>query len=292
MNPCFKPLRIISSNHHPPAEANTQPTAKAFEPTIIFGDSQEVLKRFPKQSFHLIITSPPYNLGTPYPDWDDKLPLDDYFDFCHKWLFESFRVLVTGGRLCLNLPFFTHHHRTNMLFEYLCLLRKIGFKDREMIVWAKKRRSDNKFVCKQRLFGSVSSPSNPHIRDVCEMILVMDKGKRRLTGYGKDADITIEEYDTWTKNIWEFDTESDRRHPAPFPYELPRRLIKLYSYKGNKILDPFAGRGTTLKVAKQLRRQGVGIELSKAYLPLIQETVGNPLKIYNWPKAKLYKEGQ
>jgi len=111
------------------------------------------------------------------------------------------------------------------------------------------------------------------------MILVMDKETRQLSGHKHNSDISIEEYDAWTKNVWEIDTVSDRRHPAPFPYELPKRLMKLYSYKGNRVLDPFVGRGTTLKVAQQLGRLGVGIELSKAYLRLISETVGKNLKI-------------
>jgi site-specific DNA-methyltransferase (adenine-specific) len=157
------------------------------------------------------------------------------------------------------------------------MLKEIGFIDREMIVWVKRRRSDNDFVCQQKLFGSIRNPSNPYLRSVCEMILVLDKQSRRLSGHGYD--ITLEEYEAWTKNVWEFDTEGDRRHPAPFPFELPKRLIKLYSYKGNRILDPFVGRGTTLKVAQQLGRDGVGIELSRDYLPLIVKTVGESLRI-------------
>jgi site-specific DNA-methyltransferase (adenine-specific) len=253
-------------------------------PTIIFGDCRTVLKKLRTNSFHLCITSPPYNLGIRYPDWNDNLPLDAYFDFSREWLSECYRVLVTGGRLCLNIPFFIHKTRENLLFGFLDLLQEIGFLDREMIVWVKKRHQDNDFVCKQRLFGSVASPSCPHLRSVCEIILIVDKEIRSLPGRRQDSDLTVPEYEAWTKNVWELDTEGDRRHPAPFPFELPRRLMKLYSYKGNRVLDPFAGRGTTLKVAKQLNRIGVAIELSEAYLPLIQETVGQGLKVHRIPK--------
>ena len=256
-------------------ETEVIPTLKRkILPSIIFGDCRSVLKRFRENSFHLIVTSPPYNLGIGYPDWNDNLALNDYFAFCHQWLEECYRVLVTGGRLCLNIPFFVHRSRTNMLFQYLSILREVGFVDREMIVWLKKRR-DGEFCCKQKLFGLVASPSTPHIRGVAEMILVMYKERKRLVGHG--ADISVEEYSAWTKNVWEIDTESDRRHPAPFPVEIPNRLIKLYSYKGNRVLDPFVGRGTTLKATGQLDRNGVGIELSRAYLPLIQEMVGKCL---------------
>ena len=106
---------------------------------------------------------------------------------------------------------------------------------------------------------------------------MLDKESRRLSG--QESDITLEEYEAWTQNVWECDTVSDRRHPAPFPPELPKRLMKLYSYKGSRVLDPFVGSGTTLLVAEQLGRNGIGIELSRAYLPLIQETVGDSLKV-------------
>lgn len=249
-----------------------------FRQTVVFGDCTEVLRRFRSGFFHLIITSPPYNLGINYPDWNDSLSLKDYFKFCQSWLSECYRVLVSGGRLCLNISFSTKNCG-NMLFEYITILRKIGFMDREMIVWSKKRESDNGFVCKPKLFGSVASPKNPFIRSLCEMIIVMSKESKQLKGMRNRADITLQEYTKWTKNVWEFDTEGDRRHPAPFPCELPKRLIKLYSYKGNKVLDPFAGRGTTLKAAQKLGRVGFGIELSKKYLPLIRETVGSNLKV-------------
>jgi site-specific DNA-methyltransferase (adenine-specific) len=253
-------------------------------PTLIIGDCREVMTRFQPQSFHLIVTSPPYNLGIPYPDWNDNLPLDDYFTFGREWLSECYRVLVRGGRLCLNIPFFIHKTHENLLFGYLSVLKEVGFIDREMIVWVKKKHQDNDFVCKQKLFGSVASPSSPHLRSVCEIILIMDKESRRLPGRRQNSDISLPEYEAWTRNVWELDTEGDRRHPTPFPYELPRRLMKLYSYRGNRVLDPFVGRGTTLTVAKQLSRVGVGIELSEAYLPLIQKTVGKGLTVHRIPE--------
>ena len=97
---------------------------------------------------------------------------------------------------------------------------------------------------------------------------------------------TKQEYDEWTKDVWYMDTVSDRRHPAPFPVELPKRLIKLYSYKGNRILDPFVGRGTTLGVAEDLGRVGFGVELSKEYLSLIKETVGDNLNLIDRRDSK------
>lgn len=244
--------------------------------TLIIGDCRQVLKCLPENSFHLILTSPPYNLGIQYPDWNDNLSFEAYFAFAREWLTACYRVLVRGGRLCLNIPFFVHRNGVNLLFQYLYLLREVGFIDREMIVWVKKRE-DGKLVCNPQLFGSVASPSNPHIRGVAEMILVLNKESRRLSG--EESDITVKEYDEWTKNVWEINTEGDRRHPAPFPPELPKRLMKLYSYKGHRVLDPFVGRGTTLKVAEQLGRNGIGIELSKEYLPLIQESVGGSLSV-------------
>lgn len=236
--------------------------------------------------FHLIVTSPPYNVGTSYPDWNDSLPVDKYFSFCQQWMRECYRVLVKGGRLCLNIPLFGRPKYKRMQFRYLSVLWKVGFTDREVIVWVKKQKSNNHFICKRKLFGSIASPSNPHIRTVAELILVMKKESRRLSGDSKKADITREEYAAWTKNVWEIETELDRRHPAPFPYELPRRLIKLYSYRENRILDPFLGRGTTLKVASQLGRHAVGIELSPEYLALIRETVGEDLTVKNFKHRK------
>lgn len=233
---------------------------------IYHGDCRDSLKMIKDSSVHLVVTSPPYNVGIEYRSSNDNLPFDQYLAFTKSWLEECYRVLVSGGRICINVPIYTHKNiKTSLLVVYYSLLKEVGFQDREIIIWVKKRRSDGQLLRKDKLYGTLS-PRNPQLNCPSEVILIMNKVSPRLEGKG--SDISLWEYRQWNHNIWEMDTESDRTHPAPFPPELPKRLIKFYSFPKQVVLDPFLGSGTTMKVADELNRTCIGCELDRFYVEM------------------------
>lgn len=227
---------------------------------VIQGDCVEVMKGFEEKSFHLIVTSPPYNLNVNYGVYKDDLSKEDYFKFAEAWLGECFRILVDGGRICLNIPMYNFRQRFNMFVPYYSLMTKIGFLDRDTFVWVKMDGLD--FAQHQKVYGEIS-PRNPHTKYPCEMILVMQKGKPTLEG--ETSDIRFREFFKWSNTIWFMRPEYDRTHPAPYPIELPYRLIKMFSFVGQRVLDPFMGSGTTLRACQKLKREGVGIEIDPSY---------------------------
>ena len=251
---------------------------------LIIGDCRKVLKGCPSNLIHLVVTSPPYNVGIRYDGWNDNMDINEYLKFTEEWLRECYRVLVDGGRICINLPIFNFKGKINLFYEYSRLLRKVGFKERDVIIWVK--RDKHRFRVSQRgYYGSVADPHNPILIHPCEVVLIYHKNKKWLD-CGGETDISFNEYKKWVYNVWEIPPELDRKHPCPYPEELPRRLIKLYSYVGNIVLDPFAGYGTTLKVAGELRRHCIGIEISRKYVSLMKRRIP-PLvvhdpKLYTW----------
>ncbi|HCB34792.1 MAG TPA: SAM-dependent methyltransferase [Acidimicrobiaceae bacterium] len=226
------------------------------------------MTHLPDESAHLMITSPPYNVGK---DYDENLSLDEYAELLADVLAETFRVLVDGGRACVNIanvgrsPYIPlHAHIINSAL-------RCGFNMRGEIIWDKGASAGSSCA-----WGSWRSASNPVLRDVHEYILIFSKGsfKRRSAGDGTGTN-TIERDDFLdaTKSVWKFPAASARRanHPAPFPLELPRRLIELYSFAGDVVLDPFLGSGTTAEAAMRTGRDYVGYELDKGYADLARE---------------------
>lgn len=227
---------------------------------IICGDVLEVMKKIPSNSIHLAITSPPYNVGKDYDNHNDNMNYEKYLDWLMKVWQETKRVLVPGGRFCLNIaptgikeftP--THHDFSNQL-------RKLKMKFRTEIIWYKQT------MLKRTAWGSWKSPSNPHIVPSWEYILVFSKDQDRLDGNIIEADISAEEFKEYSDGFWKIQPETQRNgHPAPFPEELIYRLIKFYSYKGNTVLDMFGGTGTVAVVAQKTGRNFIHIDISKEY---------------------------
>ena len=215
----------------------------------------------PDNSVHLMITSPPYNVGK---DYDQNLSLGEYLELMEKVFREVFRVLVWGGRACINVanlgrkPYLPLH-------AYLTqIMINIGYLMRGEIIWDKGSSSGVSTA-----WGSWRSPSNPILRDTHEYILIFSKGSfSRLKSKSKESSISKEEFLEFTKSIWHFPAESAKKvnHPAPFPIELPYRLIQLYSYKNDVILDPFCGSGTTCLAAKKTERFYVGYDIDENYV--------------------------
>jgi len=239
---------------------------------IIFGDALEVLKVLPKNSVHLIITSPPYNLDKPYSNHNDKMAYSDYLDWMRKVWGECKEVLVNGGRLCINIGENKRQNITYPTFSAFiqqCVDLKMLY--RGTVIWNKNS------AAKHCAWGSWNSCSNPHIVPRHEYIIIFSKGKYKLDGDKKRCDLNKDgvEFMKCTRSIWNFGTESKKKmgHPAPFPLELPSRLIKFYSYKDNIVLDPFAGSGTVGVAAIELERNFILIDNSYDYCKLAQQRI-------------------
>jgi DNA modification methylase len=233
----------------------------------LFHKSSESMDDLPDKSVHLMITSPPYNVSKEY---DEDLTLDEYRALMRRVLKETFRVLVEGGRACINVanvgrkPYIPFHA---FLAEDMI---DLGFLMRGEIIWNKAGSAGPSTA-----WGSWKSATNPTLRDVHEYILIFSKGSFARNGDGRMSTIERDEFLEFTKSVWAFPSESARRvgHPAPFPIELPRRLIQLYSFAGDVVLDPFAGSGSTCIAALETGRSFVGYEKSGRYVKVAEKRI-------------------
>jgi site-specific DNA-methyltransferase (adenine-specific) len=225
------------------------------------------MKELPDNSIHLMITSPPYNVSKEY---DEDLSLEEYLTLLKNSFSETYRVLVNGGRACINVanlgrkPYIPlSDYISNMMID-------IGFKMRGEIIWNKAASASASTA-----WGSWMSAANPTLRDVHEYILIFSKGEYKRERKNKKNTITKEDFMEWTKSIWFMNAESAKRvgHPAPFPEELPRRLIQLYSFEDDIILDPFMGSGTSALAAYKAKRHYVGYEINPDYIELSQKRI-------------------
>lgn len=227
----------------------------------IINASAERMTDLPDNSVHLMVTSPPYNVGK---DYDDDLSLREYLDMLKRVWGEVHRVLVPGGRACVNVANLGRKPYIPLHAFMLRDLLDLDFLMRGEIIWDKGASSSASTA-----WGSWQSASNPTLRDAHEYILVFSKGSyRRERIEGRRDTISKEEFLEFTKSVWEFPAESARRvgHPAPFPVELPYRLIQLYSYEGEVVLDPFMGSGQTALAALKSGRHYVGYETNPDYV--------------------------
>ena len=236
----------------------------------IYCKSSEKMNEVPDNSIHLMITSPPYNVGKEY---DDDLTLDEYLELLTAVFGESYKKLVTGGRACINIanigrkPYIPLHA---MIIE---IMLDLGFLMRGEIIWDKSASAGGSCA-----WGSWMSASNPVLRDYHEYILIFSKESYSKNNAQEKRD-TIEHDDfiQWTKSIWTFPAVNAKKigHPAPFPIELPHRLINLYSYEGDVVLDPFIGSGTTAIAAIKNNRYYIGYDIKKEYIDLAESRLSN-----------------
>jgi DNA modification methylase len=234
------------------------------ENKIILG-SAENMKELPDNSVHLMITSPPYNVSKEY---DEDLSLKEYLQLLENSFKETFRVLVNGGRACINVANLGRKPYIPLSDYISKMMIDIGFNMRGEIIWNKAASASPSTA-----WGSWQSAANPILRDIHEYILVFSKGDYKREKGKKENSITKEQFMEWTKSIWTMNAESARRigHPAPFPEELPYRLIQLYSFKGDIVLDPFMGSGTTAVAAIKSERKFVGYDISQDYIDLAEK---------------------
>lgn len=240
----------------------------------IIASSCENMKDIPNNSLHLMITSPPYNVSKEY---DNDLSLEEYLNLLKNCFTETYRVLVDGGRACINIANIGRKPYIPLSDYVSKIMIEIGFNMRGEIIWNKSAGAGISTA-----WGSFQSASNPILRDVHEYILIFSKGnyKRERNKEEKELrkdNITKEEFIEWTKSVWTMNTESAKRigHPAPFPEELPNRLIKLFSFTNDIVIDPFMGSGTTAIAAIKNKRNFVGYEINKEYINLANNRIEN-----------------
>jgi site-specific DNA-methyltransferase (adenine-specific) len=244
---------------------------KEFENKFILGTAEN-MKELPDNSVHLMITSPPYNVSKEY---DEDLSLKEYLQLLENVFKETYRVLVNGGRACINVANLGRKPYIPLSDYISKMMIDIGFNMRGEIIWNKAASASPSTA-----WGSWQSATNPVLRDIHEYILIFSKGDYKREKGKKENTISKEQFMEWTKSIWTMNAESARRigHPAPFPEELPNRLIQLYSFKGDIILDPFMGSGTTAVSALKTDRKFVGYDISKEYIDLAEKRIEALLK--------------
>ena len=235
---------------------------------VIHGSSER-MEALPDSSIHLMVTSPPYNARKEY---DEDLTLDEYLMLLQRVCCETFRVLVQGGRACINIANLGRKPYIPLNAFISQIMIELGFLMRGEIIWDK-----GSSVGSSTAWGSWMSASNPTLRDVHEYILVFSKGSFKRQKQGREATIQRDDFLELTRSVWQFPTESASRvgHPAPFPLELPRRLIELYTFKGDVVLDPFLGSGTTALAALACGRHFVGYENIREYVQITEERISN-----------------
>lgn len=226
--------------------------------TVICGDSTRM--KIPDSSVHLMVTSPPYNVGKEY---ESDMGMKQYLDMLDSVFAETHRVLVPGGRACVNVANVGRRPYVPLHSHVITIMEKNGFLMRGEIIWDKGRGAGASTA-----WGSWMSATNPILRDTHEYVLVFSKGMYGRSRDGKKSTITRDEFLEYTKSVWRFAPESAKRagHPAPFPVELPRRLIQLYTFENDVVLDPFGGSGTTAVAAVRTGRRFVSVDINAGYV--------------------------
>ncbi|MBI4962158.1 MAG: site-specific DNA-methyltransferase [Desulfomonile tiedjei] len=230
----------------------------------VFQHSSEYMPELPDDSVALMVTSPPYNVGK---DYDLDLTLDEYLEFLHKVLAETFRVLLPGGRVAFNVANLGRKPYVPMNAHIARMACDLGFLMRGEIIWIKGKGAGGSCA-----WGSWMSAGNPTLRDLHEYILIFSKQRFDRPDKGQST-ISRDEFMSATTSVWHIPPESARRvgHPAPFPVALVERLVHLYSFEGDVVLDPFMGSGSTAIAAVNCCRRFVGYEIDPTYLSLCME---------------------
>ncbi len=229
-----------------------------------------------KSSVDLIITSPPYNLDIKYNSHKDDLTYEVYLEFTEAWLKKAYEVSKKDGRMCLNIQLDKNKGGQQSVYsDILQIAKKIGWKYHSTIIWNEGN------ISRRTAWGSWKSASAPYVIAPVETIVILHKESWKKLDRGEST-ITRDEFMEWTNGLWTFKGESKKRigHPAPFPIELAKRCIKLFSYKDNVILDPFLGSGTTLISSTLENRKGIGVDIDEEYCEIAKNRIINEAGIY------------
>ncbi|MCX6043850.1 MAG: site-specific DNA-methyltransferase [Chloroflexi bacterium] len=232
----------------------------------IYQDSSEHMQNIPDNSVALAFTSPPYNVGK---DYDDNMELEEYLNLIQRVAQDVYRVLLPGGRYVVNIANLGRKPYIPLHSHFYQLHDEVGFKTLGEIIWRKSKGSNGSCA-----WGSWKSAKAPRLRDIHEYLLVFTKEFFSRPDKGEST-IESDEFMAATLSVWEIPPESAKRvgHPAPFPLELAKRVIKLYSYASDVVLDPFAGSGTTCIAAQGLDRHYVGYDISEEYCTIARNRI-------------------
>lgn len=244
---------------------------------LVQGDARE-LDFMSDESVHLIITSPPYWTLKRYKEHPEQMGhIEDYGDFIKElskvWK-HCYRLLVPGGRLvcvvgdvCLSRRSFGRHLVMPLHADIVVACRKIGFDNLNPIIWYKISKATYEVNNGSRFFGKPYEP-NAIIKNDIEFILMERKpgGYRRPTiEQRRLSKISKKDYNKWFQQIWNIPGASNKHHPAPFPFGLADRLVRMFSFYGDTVLDPFCGTGTTMVAAMKADRNSIGVEIDHEY---------------------------
>jgi site-specific DNA-methyltransferase (adenine-specific) len=254
---------------------------------IIEGDVIEVLKTLPSNKFHLVFTSPPYNVGMDYGRLvNDRRSWEEYYGWCGVWIREIYCVLRPDGRFGLvhYLSLGDASHREAPLLRLESIVHDAGFQHHGLAIW------NDSTLSKRTAWGSYCSASAPYINSPFEGILISYKSQWKKRDRGK-SDISKCDFEMATSGIWNAATEHiyRDRHPAPFSLRLATIAIRLLTYSDDWVLDPFSGTGTTLAAAKRIRRHSVGIEINPEYVKIARKRLDNITVTQSWGK---YDDGK
>jgi DNA modification methylase len=232
----------------------------------------------PEKEVHLVITSPPYYTHVDYGNENGVECVASYEDYLEnlKKVFENvWKVLVDGGTACINVTNMKSRKSVEgksflypIVADTIRFMQNVGFVFFDEIIWVK-GWGNNGALKGKPLFGSYPYPPTPKILDsIFEHVLIFKKpGKRMVEKDVKEKSrLTKEEWIEYTRGVWLINPDRKAKHPAVFPLEIPRRLIKLYSFVGDVVYDPFAGTGTTLVASYLLGRKAIGVEVNKKFL--------------------------
>jgi site-specific DNA-methyltransferase (adenine-specific) len=245
----------------------------------IFCKSSEWMEELLDNSVHLMVTSPPYNVGK---DYDEDFTLEEYLQFLKRVWKEVYRVLVPGGRACINIANLGRKPYIPLHVFIVKDMLDLGFLMRGEIIWNKASSASPSTA-----WGSWLSAANPTLRDVHEYILIFSKGTfSRKNNNKRKNTIPKEEFLEFTKSVWTFPAEPAHKvgHPAPFPVELSYRLIQLYTYEDEVVLDPFIGSGQAAIAAIKTDRHYVGYDIEETYVKLAERRIRGFLLEFKSPK--------
>ena len=234
----------------------------------VFAKTSESMSEVPDYSIALMVTSPPYNVTKEY---DDDLTLDEYRALLKRVFAEVYRTLVSGGRACVNIANLGRKPYIPLHSWIIQDMLELGFLMRGEIIWDKASSASPSTA-----WGTWRSAANPVLRDTHEYILVFSKEAfNRHAHEDRESTITRDEFLEFTRSVWTFPAEPARKvgHPAPFPVELPYRLLQLYSFADDVVLDPFCGSGSTCLAALKAGRHYVGYDDKPEYVTLAEKRI-------------------
>ena len=227
---------------------------------IYLGDCIEVMANIPNNSVDMVITSPPYNVELNYATYKDDMPYEKYLKWCEEWISLCVNKLKSGGRIAINVPIENNvNEKIFICNDYMNILNKCGLLQMAFILWNKNH------VTSRTAWGSWLSPSSPCINQPMECILVYAKDSKKREINKDLIDITDREFIDWTLGIWNIQPAKSSWHPAPFPIELPIRLLKMFTCKKDTILEPFSGTGTVACACAEWERNFIAIEKDEQY---------------------------